>query len=254
MDISESVRLFCEDCMQGMKRIPDESIDMVLCDLPYGVLNRSNKSAGWDEVIPPDLLWKEYTRIVKSNGAIVLFAQGMFTAQLMMSNVKMWRYNLIWQKGGRCTGFLNAKRMPLREHEDICVFYRRQPVYHPQMKQCAPHQRNHSRGHTMSVRNRCYGEFAPVQQISSDLKYPKSVLNFPKEHDKFYHPTQKPVALLEYLIRTYSSEGDTILDNCMGSGSTGVACINTQRRFIGFELNQDYYNIALQRCQDAASL
>lgn len=105
MDISESVRLFCEDCMQGMKRIPDESIDMVLCDLPYGVLNRSNKSAGWDEVIPPDLLWKEYTRIVKSNGAIVLFAQGMFTAQLMMSNVKMWRYNLIWQKGGDAPDF-----------------------------------------------------------------------------------------------------------------------------------------------------
>lgn len=239
-------KIYHEDCLQGMKRIPDCSIDLVVCDLPYGVLNRKNPHAAWDHPIPFTPLWKEYTRIVKPSGAIILFAQGMFTAQLMMSNAPMWRYNLIYRKGGRVTGFLNAKRQPLREHEDICVFYRSQPTYNPQMVPCTPQQRNHSRGKGSKV-NHCYGEIKASEQIITDYKYPRSIINIQKEHSKFLHPTQKPVALIEYLIKTYSNEGETILDNCNGSGTTAIACINTRRRYIGFELNEAYYNIAIER-------
>ena len=234
-----------------MQNIPDKSVDCILCDLPYGQLNKSNKHAAWDVVIPFEALWEQYKRIIKDNGAIVLFAQGMFTAQLMTSNPKMWRYNLIWQKGGRCSGFLNAKRQPLREHEDICVFYKKQPTYNPQMVKCLPHQRNHSRGKMEKEQtNRCYGKFGKAVDIITNLKYPKSILNFKRPHPQI-HPTEKPVALLEYLINTYTNDGDTVLDNCMGSGSTGVAAVNTNRKFIGIELDENYYNIAKQRIDEA---
>lgn len=154
------MKLWHGDCLDLMKDIPDKSVDAIICDLPYGVLNRGNKNAKWDKMLPLDKLWVQYCRLIKDNGAIVLFAQGMFTAQLMRSNPKMWRYNLIWQKGGRCSGFLNAKRQPLREHEDICVFYKKQPTYNPQMVKCLPHQRNHSRGKMEKEQtNRCYGKF-----------------------------------------------------------------------------------------------
>ena len=234
-----------------MQNIPDKSVDCILCDLPYGQLNKSNKHAAWDVVIPFEALWEQYKRIIKDNGAIVLFAQGMFTAQLMTSNPKMWRYNLIWQKGGRYSGFLNAKRQPLREHEDICVFYKKQPTYNPQMVKCLPHQRNHSRGKMEKEQtNRCYGKFGKAVDIITNLKYPKSILNFKRPHPQI-HPTEKPVALLEYLINTYTNDGDTVLDNCMGSGSTGVAAVNTNRKFIGIELDENYYNIAKQRIDEA---
>jgi len=140
--------IYNEDCMEGMKRIPDGSVDCIICDLPYGVLNRGNEHAQWDCPLPMDELWAEYKRVTKDNAAIILFAQGMFTADLMVSNRKMWRYNLVWRKGGRCSGFLNVKKMPLREHEDILIFYENLPTYNPQMVKCLPHQRNHSHSHS----------------------------------------------------------------------------------------------------------
>ena len=240
-------KIYHEDCLEGMKRIPDASIDCIICDLPYGVLNKGNESAQWDNVIPFDLLWKQYERVIKENGAIILFAQGMFTADLMISNRKLWRYNLIWQKGGRCSGFLNAKKMPLREHEDILVFYKTKPVYNPQMTKCEPHQRNHSRGKMNKEQtNRCYGNFGKPEDVITDLKYPKSILNFNRPHPQI-HPTQKPVMLVSWLINTYTNEGDTILDNCMGSGTTAIAAIRTKRNYIGFEIEKEYFDLANKR-------
>lgn len=194
-----------------MKRIPDASVDAIICDLPYEVLNKGNQGAQWDRVIPFEPLWTQYERIIKPNGAIVLFGQGMFTSDLMQSNRRLWRYNLIWDKSAP-TGFLNAKRMPMRQHEDIAVFYKELPTYNPQMQKCAPHQRNHCKGKMISKpQNNCYGKFVDLPTIISDEKYPTSILCFPKEHrmtdPSQFHPTQKPVALLQYLIRTYSNRG-----------------------------------------------
>lgn len=239
------------DCLELIKQLPDKSIDCIICDPPYEVLNKNNKDAQWDRIIPFDELWQQYERVAKDNAAIILFAQGMFTARLMMSNPKLWRYNLIWQKGGRCSGFLNAKKMPLREHEDIVVFYRKQPTYNPQMTKCLPHERNHSRGRQQGEQtNRCYGEFGKAEDIITDLKYPKSILNFNRPHPQI-HPTQKPVALIQYLIKTYSNENDLILDNCIGSGTTAVAAIKEKRHFVGMELNKEYYDIACKRVKEA---
>ena len=243
------VKLYNGDCLIEMDNIPDKSIDCIICDLPYEVLNKNNQHAQWDRKLPFDKLWEQYNRVIKDNGAIVLFAQGMFTAELMMSNPKMWRYNLVWDKVAK-TGFLNANRMPLRQHEDICVFYKQLPTYNPQMTKCEPHKRNHSKENMVKQgKNSCYGNFVEVPTIISDEKYPTSIITISKEHNvgNFFHPTQKSVPLLEYLIKTYSNEGDTILDNTMGSGSTGVACVNTNRNFIGIELNKEYFNIAQER-------
>lgn len=247
------IELIHGDCLNEMQKIPDKSIDMILCDLPYEVLNKKNSNAQWDKKISLDKLWVQYNRIIKDNGAIVLFAQGMFTAELMMSNPTMWRYNLVWNKY-RVTGFLNANRMPLRQHEDICVFYKQLPTYNPQMIKCEPHKRNHSKGNMdKPSKNSCYGNFVETPTIISDEKYPTSIISISKGHKigNFFHPTQKAVALLEYLIKTYSNEGDTILDNTMGSGSTMVACVNTNRKGIGIELNEEYYKIAQQRVEKA---
>jgi DNA modification methylase len=244
-------KIYQGDCLELIKQLPDKSIDCIICDPPYEVLNKNNKDAQWDRIIPLDELWQQYERVAKDNAAIILFAQGMFTARLMMSNPKLWRYNLIWQKGGRCSGFLNAKKMPLREHEDIVVFYRKQPTYNPQMTKCNPYERNHSRGRQQGEQtNRCYGEFGKAEDIITDLKYPKSILNFNRPHPQI-HPTQKPVALIQYLIKTFSNENDLILDNCIGSGTTAVAAIKEKRHFIGMELNKEYYDIACKRVKEA---
>lgn len=246
-------KIYNEDCLIGMKRIPDKSIDCIICDLPYGVLNKKNKEAKWDSIIPFEPLWEQYNRIIKDNTAIVLFAQGMFTADLMRSNPKMWRYNLVWDKVLK-SGFLNANIQPLRQHEDIVLFSKKKSIYNPQMVKCNPSQRNHSKGdlNNPSV-NRCYGNFKNTPTIITDEKFPTSIISISKEHKKLesYHPTQKPVRLLEYLIKTYSNPNDVILDNCMGSGTTAVACINTGRRFIGFEKEPHYYNIAVSRVEKA---
>lgn len=233
-----------------MPNIADKSVDMILCDLPYGVLNKSNKHARWDSVIPFNLLWEQYERIIKDNGAIVLFGSGMFTADLMESNRKLWRYNLIWKKKNRVTGFLNANRQPLRNHEDICIFSKKQTVYNPQMTiGDTVHKRGAAGNGTGKARNGCYGDFVTTPSVITNEKYPISVLDFDKEHPQKYHPTQKPVKLLRYLIKTYSNPGDMVLDNCMGSGSTGVACLHTGRRFIGMELDQEYFKTAVQRIE-----
>jgi DNA modification methylase len=205
-------------------------------------------------MLPLDKLWVEFKRVIKSGGAILLFSQGMFTAKLMMSNPTWWRYNLIWDKVAS-TGFLNANRMPLRRHEDIFVFYDKLPTYNPQMEKCEPHKRNHSKGnnHKPSL-NSCYGSFVETPTIISDEKFPTSIISISKEHKNgnFYHPTQKAVPLLEYLIKTYSNEGDTVLDATMGSGSTMVACLNTNRSGIGIELEQKFFCIAEKRVKEAA--
>ena len=251
----EPNNLYLGDCLTLMDELPAESIDLVLCDPPYGVLNKGNRAAQWDRCIDLDRLWQHYRRILRPNGAVVLFAQGMFTATLMQSNPKWWRYNLVWDKQ-RSTGFLNAHRMPLRCHEDICVFYRSQPTYNPQMVPCDDSQRSHSRGKSTSLKNSCYGEFKLKEESYGNFKFPKSILTFPKEHSKwtFFHPTQKPVELMRYLVRTYSNEGDTVLDNCMGSGSTLVAAAMELRRYIGMELREDYFEIAKTRIENIKTL
>lgn len=207
-----SVELLHGDCLLEMQTIPDKSIDMILCDLPYGVLNRGNQHAQWDNIIPFGPLWEQYERIIKDNGAIVLFAQGMFTAQLMMSNLKLWRYNLVWDKR-RATGFLNAKRMPLRYHEDICVFYKSLPVYNPQMEELNGREPNHRLGNGHhNDKNSCYGKLRRVYDDEKkilDKKYPRSIIAIPAIHcsEGQSHPTQKPIALCEYLIKTFSNGG-----------------------------------------------
>ena len=255
------VQLYFGDCLQEMKKVQDSSVDMILCDLPYEVLHKNNPNAEWDRQIPLAPLWQEYTRVIKENGAIVLFGQGMFSAQLMMSNTKLWRYNLIWDKC-RATGFLNANRMPLRYHEDILVFYKSLPVYNPQMEQGQP---NHSRGTgTHKDTNNCYGKYKSGRIYDYDKaikkvaptrpgeKFPGSIIRIKKEHETtVFHPTQKPVALMEYLIRTFTNEGALVMDNTMGSGTTGVAAVKNDRDFIGIERNEKYFLIAQKRINDA---
>ena len=221
-----------------MKNIPDKSIDMILCDLPYGTTH--NK---WDNVIPMEPLWKQYNRIIKDHGAIVLFSQMPFGASLIMSNPKMFRYEWIWEKN-QAVGFLNAKKMPLRKHENILVFYKHLPTYNPQglIKLDEPIQEKGSANRN----GKNYG-VADKSFIRTHKNYPTDIITFSK--DAGYHPTQKPVDLLEYLIKTYTNEGDLVLDNCMGSGSTGVACVNTNRDFIGMELNEEYFKIACERIE-----
>ena len=237
------------DCLEGMKQIPDGTIDAVICDLPYGVLNGESEGGSWDTIIPFEPLWAEYRRVCKPTAAIVLFGQGMFTAKLMMSNEKMWRYNLIWDKV-RATGFLNANRMPLRNHEDICVFYRQLGTYNPQMEALNGRERNHAQGHgDHKEKNSCYGKVGRINPTYEDKKHPRSIIvkNAVHCNEGQFHPTQKPVDLLRYLVLTYTKEGDTVLDNCMGSGTTAIACIKERRHFIGFELSKEYFDKAVKR-------
>ena len=242
------VELMQGDCLELMKQIPDSSIDMILCDLPYGTTNNPA-----DMVIPFEPLWKQYKRIIKDNGSIVLFSQGTFFVDLVNSNRKMYRYDLVWDKRLK-SGFLNAKRMPLRQHEQIAVFYKKLPTYNPQFSQGKP---LHSKGVSYKdkeLKNQNYGKFNVTDDVraGSTEKYPSSILSFAKPHPSAaQHRTEKPVALLEYLMKTYTNKGDLVLDNCMGSGSTGVACVNTGRRFIGIELDPGYFEIAKTRIEKA---
>ena len=236
------------DCLEGMKMIPDGAVDAIICDLPYGVLNSESEGGSWDAVIPFEPLWEQYRRITKPTSPIVLFAQGMFTADLMQSNRKMWRYNLVWDKV-RTTGFLNANRMPLRNHEDICVFYRQLGTYNPQMEALNGRERNHPRGHGNHVqKNSCYGNVGLIRTYE-DKKHPRSIIVKQAVHcnEGQFHPTQKPLDLMRYLVLTYTNPGDVVLDNCFGSGTTIVAAIKEHRHYIGFELNREYFDKAVER-------
>ena len=252
MELNDLInKITCADCMDILKQLPDKCIDMILCDLPYGVLNKKNESAKWDTIIPFKQLWESYERIIKDDGAIVLTASGMFTAELMMSNKKLWRYNLIWDKV-LSTGFLNANKAPLRSHEDVCIFYKKQPIYNPQMEKVGWHKKNHSRKVTgTDFGNNCYGNFNMLPVTESDEKFPKSIIKITKPHPSvLIHPTQKPVALFEYLIKTYTNENDLVLDNCSGSGTTAIACMHTNRRFICIEKDKDYWQASCKRLED----
>jgi site-specific DNA-methyltransferase (adenine-specific) len=220
-----------------MKDIPDKSIDMILCDLPYGTT-----ACKWDTIIPFEPLWEQYERVTKDNGAIVLTASQPFTTVLINSNIKRFRYSWTWEKE-QGVNFLMAKKQPLKVHEDICVFSKKQTVYNPQMTEGKPYISG--KGDSGEVT----GRVKKVQTKNNGTRYPRSVIQFKRETG--LHPTQKPVALFEYLIKTYTNEGETVLDNCMGSGTTAIACINTNRNFIGFELDKHYYDIAKERIQKA---
>lgn len=225
------------DCLEKMQKIQDKSIDLVLCDLPYGTTR--NK---WDSVIDLKKLWSEYKRICK--GPVVLTAQSPFDKVLGVSNISSLRYEWIWRKEAG-TGFLNAKKSPLKDHENILVFYDRTPIYNPQMRTGFKAYKCKKGGETSN-----YNKSGTVTTVSDGERYPVTVLEFARDREKL-HPTQKPVALMEYLIRTYTYDGATVLDNCMGSGTTGVACVNTGRNFIGIEKEREYYDIAVARIKKA---
>ena len=237
------IQLYHGDCLEEMKNIPDKSIDMILCDLPYGTTNCS-----WDIVIPFESLWEQYNRIIKDNGAIVLFGSEPFSSALRMSNIKNYKYDWVWEKS-KATGFLNAKKRPLVAHEYIHVFYKKQPLYNPQMREGTPYNKGMRKQQT---ENDVYGEFKQVEVKSEGKRYPRSVIYYKtaETEGETFHKTQKPVSLVEYLINTYTNTGEVVLDNCMGSGSTGVACVNTNRKFIGIELDEKYFNIAKNRIEE----
>jgi len=233
------IQLFNGDCLDVMRGMDDGSVDAIITDPPYGTT-----ACKWDSVIPFEPMWAELKRIIKPNGAIVLFGSQPFTSALIMSNIKMFRYDLKWIKK-QATGFYNANRMPLRAHEDIIVFYNSLPTYNPQKKHGKPYVQ--SRGSSSAVYQ---GKDLTVTDNKSGLRHPLSWVEFKKDKSKV-HPTQKPLALLEYLIKTYTNDSETVLDFTMGSGTTGHACVNLNRSFIGIELDKGYFDIAKKRIEDA---
>jgi len=231
------INLMQGDCLERMKEIPDGSVDMILADPPYGTT-----ACKWDSIIPLEPMWEQLKRIIKPNGAIVMTASQPFTSILGASNVKQLRYSWVWRKSA-ATGHLNAKRMPMKNHEDVLVFYSKQPTYNPQG--LVDFGKTVRRGNNGG----CYGD-SGAENFQEKTGYPRTVRDFRSE-GRTIHPTQKPVSLMEYLVRTYTNEGDTVLDFTMGSGTTGVACVNTGRNFIGIELDQEYFDIASKRIADA---
>lgn len=227
------------DCLEMMKDIPNKSVDMILCDLPYGTTQ-----CKWDTVIPFAALWEQYNRVIKDNAAICLFGAEPFSSALRMSNISHYKYDWVWDKV-KGTGFLNAKKQPMRNHEIVSVFYNRQCTYNPQKTQGHAHKKSYRR---KELQTAVYGQMNSDYTYESTERYPRSIQVFSTDtQNSSLHPTQKPVALLEYLIRTYTNEGEIVLDNCMGSGSTGVACVNTGRNFIGMELDEKYFAVAQER-------
>lgn len=239
-----NIQLKLGDCIKLMNDIEDNSIDLILCDLPFQ--KTKNK---WDKIIPFEKLWKQYNRIIKENGAIILFGQGNFYIDLVNSNRSQFRYDLVWDKQ-LTTGFLNSNRQPLRRHEQIAVFYKKQPTYNPIFTQGQP---LHGKGYkykTSSIKNHNYGDFKILEDYrkGNTNKYPTSIISIQKVHpSKTIHPTEKPLELMQYLIKTYTNPGEKVLDNCMGSGTVGIACVNCKRSFIGIEISKNYYDIATAR-------
>ena len=240
--------LYCGDCFEFMPLIPTGSIDAIIADLPYGT-TRNN----WDSVLPLNKLWAEYKRILKDKGVVVLFAAQPFTSILVISNPSWFKYDWAWKKE-KGTGYLNAKKQPLRDKEDILVFYQKQPTYNPQMTKGESYKRIGGSKNSLNKGN--YGKTKEsYDTISEGYRYPKTIQFFPSDSQRFgsLHPTQKPIALMEYLIKTYTNEGDMVLDNTMGSGTTGVACMNTNRVFIGIEKEKKYFDIAAKRILEAVN-
>ena len=234
------------DCLELMATIPSGSVDMVMCDLPSGTTQ--NK---WDSVIPLEPLWLEYRRVCKPSAAIVLTASQPFTSALVMSNLTAFKYDWCWRKP-KGTGHLNAKKQPMRDKEDVLVFYREQCTYNPQFTTGTPYKNKAGKDHSATTSmTGSYGAYTNYREDNEGKRYPKQVIEFGVVERGTLHPTQKPVALMEYLIKTYTNEGETVLDNTMGSGTTGVACGNTGRRFIGIERDLAYFNIALDRIEKA---
>lgn len=243
------------DCLEILKTIKKKSIDLIITDAPYGILNKSNKEAAkFNQTVDMKQLFKEYKKIIKDNGIIIVFGFGMFTAKLMKDNEKLWRYNIIWKKDEKVTGFLNANERPLTNHEDIMIFCKQtKSTYNPQM---TVGEKNYGGGTISELKNfgtekksSTYGKNKKIYKDTTNTRYPKSVINFSTDKDSVV-PTQKPVALIEYLINTYSNKGDMVLDPTMGSGTTGVACRKTGRHFIGIEINEETYNIAKKRIEN----
>lgn len=239
-------KLYNGDCLEVMKDIPNKSIDMILCDLPYGTT-----ACKWDVIIPYEPLWEQYNRIIKDNAAVVLFGSEPFSTKLRNSNLKMYRYDWVWNKT-MCSNFMNAKKQPKKLHENILVFYKKQPTYNPQFEKGEPYK--DKRNERWLPKN--YSKDSKNIKIAGNttinnkgIRYPSSVIKFSNSNHNNVHPTQKPVPLLEYLIKTYTNENELVLDNCMGSGSTGVAALNTNRRFIGIEKEKKYFEIAKERIE-----
>ena len=234
--------IYNEDCLEGMKRIPDGSVDMILCDLPYGTTQ--NK---WDSIIPLEPLWVQYERVIKDRGAIVLTAQTPFDKVLGVSNLELLRYEWIWDKK-IATGFMNARKMPLKQHENILVFYKKLPTYNPQYTKGEPYTRKRN-GKGLGENYSSNTKIVDGEYVGK--RFPKSIIiESNADRTNRLHPTQKPVALFEYLIETYTNKGETVLDNCMGSGTTAVACLNTDRQYIGFELDETYHKLSLERIEN----
>lgn len=239
-----SYELMQGDCLERMKEIASGSVDMVLADPPYG--QTQNK---WDVVIPLKPMWRELRRVVKENGAILIFGRAPYTAHAIVSNLEMYRYSWIWHKT-KAGGFLNANRMPLQAHEEVMVFYRKLPTYNPQMTAGKPYERLHVNDGTSDN----YGQFERIGKRihNSGERYPRSVITVSNSNYRSLHPTAKPTPLLEYFIRTYTQPDDVVLDMCMGSGTAGVAALNTSRKFIGIELDQSYFEIARAQIEEAS--
>jgi len=245
-------KVYLGDCLELMKEIPDKSIDMILCDLPYGTT-----ACSWDTIIPFEPLWKHYERIIKDNGAIILTASQPFTSQLLMSNPNLFKYELIWEKQ-KGTGFVHAKFKPLKSHENILVFSKSPAAqnkkhrmnYNPIFEVGSPYL-HRSAGQLHKLKTMSGGNPEKITSKNDGFRYPKSILKFNTDFDRnSLHPTQKPVALFEYLIKTYTNEGDLVLDNCAGSGTTGISCINTNRNYILMEKEEEYYNVILERIKN----
>jgi len=242
-DVSRST-LFWADCFDVFPSIPDKSVDAIICDLPYGTTQ--NK---WDSVLPLNELWKQYKRILKDNGVIVLFASQPFTSTLILSNAKDYKYNWVWDKVNKFSGHLNAKKQPLRITEDVCIFYSQQPTYNPIMLKGKPYKATSKGGKSSNFGKQVDG----VKTINNGWYYPKNIISIKGDErgtQGRIHPTQKPISLMEYLILTYTNENEIVLDNTMGSGTTGLACLKTNRQFIGIEKEKQYYDVAVRRLSE----
>lgn len=247
----ETNKIYHGDCLELMPQIASGSIDMILCDLPYGTTQ-----CKWDTIIPFDKLWEQYERLIKPNGVIALTASQPFTSALVMSNPKLFKYEWIWNKN-TASGFANAKRQPMRTHENILIFYKLQPTYNPikeirDLSKKSKERHNYKFNSSTGINNEVYGKLNRLNKQPEDLAYPKTVQKINgivNNHNERIHPTQKPVALFEYLVKTYTNEGETVLDNCIGSGTTAIACKNTKRKFIGMEREQKYFDMANKRIE-----